>query len=245
MVTTIMALQGCAGLDPVRTHRDWSGKRDALRTILVTPAKIRMYAVLPGNHREEFSEWSSKASEYVTSSVIAQLQRSGGPSVSRITAGRVPAELVPQFMETQVRFEIVNARIVEELFEPSSTSSRKYGGGFDYSLGDSVSALTAGQPVDGLVMIWGLDNELATEIADPKRSTTPRFDAPPNVQVVQWGATYMSMAFVDARTGAVLWFRYLTNKEGTNYDLRSPISTTAIVKRLVTGFLADQPGGQP
>ncbi len=52
--------------------------------------------------------------------------------------------------------------------------------------------------------------------------------------VPNYGATIVCMALVDASTGEILWYNYHGSRG--DQDLRDPIKTTAVVKKLFRDF---------
>jgi hypothetical protein len=100
---------------------------------------------------------------------------------------------------------------------------------FDYSLGKEVGELSA--EVDVLLFVRCIDiiptaGKQALETGKLILGALAGVALPVNM-----GGTLVSIALVDADTGLIIWY----NQHGSGYsaDLRDPIKTTTIVKKLL------------
>ena len=232
LLASSVLLQAC--LPPAfRAHPTLAQRAATIKTVLVAPPKVEVFELGAGGMREKMDEWSDQGRKNVIAALEKSLANKGSLRLRQLDEESLPQEAKAELEQTSALFEAVNDAILRhtygagpELFEEKLTN-------FDYSLGPEIRALHM-EGVDALLFIRAVDH-VSSQGRIAQQVALALVAAALGVVVVpQGGVTALSVAFVDANTGTILWHKFV---RALGHDLRDSGSANRIVNQV----LADLP----
>lgn len=230
-VCVTLAAMGCASALPFRASPDLKTKAPTIKNVVLLPPKVEIFELGTAT-QEKIDEWCVQGTTNVSEALQTQLKERPGISVRSFQADSVAPDLKSSLDDTQTLFDAVNSSVVTHTYSENNDRFKDKVKNFDYSLGQETSQLSG--DADALLLVRGVDHI----------SSGGRKAAQAGAMVVgalfglaiapQGGATELSIALVDAKTGSLLWHTY-TSVEG-DYDLRDLDSAADIVKRALKTF---------
>lgn len=217
----------------VKVNPDLPQKRGLIRTIRILPPVVHVKTLSAGGVCEEQEEWSGQAQENVMSAVAQQLKRKPWLRIEHLSAEALTEEAKDNLRETQALFDAIDACILLHSHGPETARFPDAGKAFDHSLGEEVNAL-AGQA--HALLILAADDEISTGGRRTLQAAGMIVGALTGIVVIPTGGrTLIRAALVDAESGSLLWYNWISS--GGGYDLRDAESA----KRLLEQLLADFP----
>jgi len=241
----------------VRAHPQLQGKLASIKTVAVMPPGVTVYQIAVGRAIQVMDEETAVARPTLATAIEQELGRDAGvvftpfpSSLASLDASRDPAaaRLTAELEDTQALFEAVSASIVLHtyyhgegaLYDWRFVEKLK---NFDYSLGPDVQQFAKLANADALLFISGVDHistggrkarikarmVLLPLITSPTiLLQAPPFFLPP-------GNTALSVALVDATTGALLWYNVAAFQGGV-HSLTDPHSVTDLTAQVLMDF---------
>lgn len=200
-----------------------------VRKIAILPPRIDVSEIGAGGIVEKIDDWSQKAVDNVFAAIEAELKARSGVESRRITLETLPDNLKSELQEAQLLFDAVNNSVLLHIYGPPPHRFEEQLVQFNYSLGSETARLQV-DDVDALLMLKGFD-QISSAGRKTFQTTAVLAAAALGVLLIpQMGATVMSAALVDVRSGDILWYNF-DRSEGAN-DLRDPNSAALFVKSL-------------
>lgn len=204
---------------------------------MLLPPVVHVESLSAGGVQEEQEEWSRQAEGNVITALQEQLKARPGLQLEYLSPGSLPQETKANLTETQALFDAVNISILLHTYGPEPMRFPDKVDNFDYSLGMEVNKL-AGQ-ADALLVVRAEDH-ISTEGRKALQAASVILGALVGVVMVPaGGATMVSAALIDARSGSLLWYNWIGS--GGGYDLREAASTNSLIKGLLVDFPLKQP----
>ena len=252
LVLTIVA--GCAPAR-FRAHPQLQEKVQSIKTVAILPPSIKLYALSIGGNTQLMDEPTAPAEQIVAAAIEKELRRHAGvvlkpfpsPMANLPTSSDLAAAgLKDELEDTRALFEAVSASVLLHTYknDPDQTFPEKLKN-FDYSLGPEVQRLAKLANADVLLFISGADH-ISTGGRKAMMSgvallCTAGFIVNPVAAAMCLaslpGRAILSVALVDATTGALLWYNV---DVGTS--LINPDSSTDLAERIFETFPV---GGRP
>ncbi|MGD9133155.1 MAG: hypothetical protein PVF78_05895 [Desulfobacterales bacterium] len=199
------------------------------KKITIIPLKIEVCELSAGGIKEKIDEWCVQAKNNVMTAIQKQLETKPILIVKPFHETVLSEDQRANLAETRALFDAVNASILTHTYGIPEQRFPEKIVNFDYSLGEEVGELSA--EVDVLLFVRCIDiiptaGKQALETGKLILGALAGVALPVNM-----GGTLVSIALVDADTGLIIWY----NQHGSGYsaDLRDPIKTTTIVKKLL------------
>ena len=220
-------LAGCAPAH-FRTHPQLQEKVQGIKTVAIMPPGIKVYRLDVGGGTEFMDERTETAKQTVATAIEKELGRHAGvvvktfpspPAILDTTSNLKAAELKAELEDTQALFEAVSSSVRLHAYTPASgNADQRFPEklkNFDYSLGPEVERLAKLANADALLFISGVGH-----VPTGGRATLMVLmgilgflggpGVPPGAltfEAGQWGAPHgFSVALVDGKTGALLWY---------------------------------------
>lgn len=236
-----LVIAGCSPVPPLySTHPSLAERAKEIRTVVLMPPTAEVFELDASEISNMVDDWSAQARKHVAAALQQELK------TKVVTAARALSEEAPSkedtsnFEETIALFDAIASTVdVHVRAAESAYIFQDKIENFDYSLGREVIGLTGGEG-DALILVGGTDHistggRVAREIAKAVISLAlRRIPFVGGIHVPQGGITEVNAALVDARTGAILWYKAIESKGG--HDLREPDSAADLVKRLFEEF---------
>ena len=216
-----------------RTNPQLNEKLKTTKRITVIPLEIEVCELSAGGIREKIDQWCAQAKNNVMTAIHNELNVKPLLFVKPFHEGMLSEDQRSNLDETRALFDVVVLSILTHTYGTPEQRFPDKIENFDYALGDEVGELS--KEVDALLLVRCLDIIPTT---GKKALETGKLILGALVGVampVNMGGHLVSIALVDAKTGSIIWY----NQHGSGFsaDLRDPIKTTTIVKKI----LADLP----
>ena len=216
-----------------RTSPQLNEKLKTTKTLTVVPLEIEVCELGTGGIREKIDQWCVAAKNNVMTAIHKELELKPMLFVKPFHETRLSEDQIANLEETRALFNAVNTSILIHTYGLPEQRFPDKIENFDYSLGNEIGELA--QEVDALLVVKCLDiipttGKKALETGKLILGALAGIAMPMNM-----GGHSVTMALVDAKSGSIIWY----NQQGSGFsaDLRDPIKTTTIVKKL----LADLP----
>jgi len=258
LVLAIMA--GCAPAF-FRANPQLQEKVQSIQTVAIMAPGIKVYQLAVGGGTQLMDEETVAATQIVAAAIEKELGRHAGvvfkpfPSPSAILAisnDLAAAGLTDELEDTQALFEAVSASVLLHTYKHDSdqTFPEKLKN-FDYSLGPEVQRLARLANADALLFISGVDHIstggrkglifLEALIFSPVLLHPLGALSYAMYIASRAGRAILSVAMVDATTGALLWYN-VVGLQGGGYSLTDPHSATDLTVQAFEDFPV---GGRP
>ena len=204
-------------------------KLNTTKRLAVIPLEIEVCELSAGGIREKIDEWCVQAKNNVTTAIQKQLETKPMLFVKPFHETMLSEDQRVNLAETRALFDAVNASIRTHTYGIPEQRFPEKIEDFDYSLGKEVGELST--EVDALLFVRCID---IIPTAGKQAIETGKFILGALVGVavpVNMGGTMVSIALVDVNTGLIIW--YNQHGSGISSDLRDPIKTNQIVKKLL------------
>ena len=232
LLATSALLQAC--LPPAfRAHPTLAQRAATIKTVLVAPPKVEVFELGAGGVREKMDEWSDQGRKNVIAALEQSIAHRASLRMRLLNEESLPQETKAELEQTSALFEAVDDAILQHTYGPEPERFQDKLANFDYSLGAEVRALKT-EEADALLFIRAVDHVSSQGRIAQQVALVLVAAALGMVVVPQGGVTALSVAFVDANTGAILWHKFV---RAPGHDLRDPASANRIVNQV----LADLP----
>ncbi len=256
----LVIIAGCA--PAFRAHPQLQEKVKTIKTVAIMPPGIRVYQlVADGGSPQLMGDLTAAATQNVAKAIQETLKDRGGfvykpfpsPSANLETSGDPMAARVQDELEdTQALFEAVTASVLLHTYPPGGYA---VGGGptdqtfpekltnFDYSLGPEVQRLAKLAIADALLFISGVDRipttgQIVGSVVGSVLLSIPvmALGSTRGVDIPVGSSTTLSVALVDAGTGALLWYNVFSRYEIWGHYLANAQRAADMVERVFKGF---------
>jgi hypothetical protein len=247
---------GCA--PAFRAHPQLEEKVKSIKTVATVPPRIKVYQLLfVDGDAQLMDDPTAAATQNVAIAIEKELSHHSSfvfkpfpaPSAILDTSSDPTAASVQEELEdTQALFEAVSASVLLHTYGPG-------GGGptdqtfpekvknFDYSLGPDVQRLAKFANADAFLFISGVDRvPIMGQVVGSVVGTfllmavTAPLGGCPGCGIPVGSSTILSVALVDARTGALLWHNVFSRREIWGHYLANPQRAADMVERVFKGF---------
>lgn len=215
-----------------RTNPQLNEKLKTTKRITVIPLEIEVSELSAGGIQEKIDQWCVQAKNNVMTAIQKELEAKQLLFVKPFHETMLSEDQRSNLDETRALFDAVNSSILTHVYGIPEQRFPEKSENFDYSLGEEVGELA--RDVDALLFVRGIDiiptaGKQAIETGKLILGVLAGVALPVNI-----GGTFVSIALVDADTGSIIWYNQYGS--GTSTDLRNPIKTTTIVKKLLNDF---------
>jgi hypothetical protein len=228
----LVLLAACAAPRTDRINKQNEYMLNAAKSLTVVPLRTDVYQISAGGVEEKMDEWCAMARTNVMTAINDELAAKPMILVKPFEESLLSQDQRSSLDQTKALYNAVNYSIVLHTYGPPEHRFQDKFQNFDYSLGEAVYELA--RDTDVLLMVSASD-QIATAGRKALQAGSVILGALIGVNVTpNFGATTLSIALVDAETGKILWY----NRHGSrgDQDLRDPIKTTKLVKRLMADF---------
>lgn len=202
-----------------------------IRKVVILPPIIDVYSIA-GGVPEKKNEWSQAGSRNVAKALEVEFGKRANLQVASLESDSLSNELKSELEQTQQLFDAVTLTVAHHILGHPIQRLDDKKNNFDYSLGTEIAKLDGS--ADAFILIKGYDRIFDT-FGRAVLVTGLVAMGPASLIVLSSGqATAMNLAFVDARSGDILWF--LTSRTGGPFDLRDPSSAAAFVKEALVAL---------
>lgn len=236
ILTGCLFLSACA-TSPAsyRINPRLNEKLKTTKRITVIPLEIEVYELFAGGIKEKIDQWCAQAKNNVMTAIHKELEVKPLLFVKPFHETMLSEDQRSNLDETRALFDAVNSSILTHTYGVTEHSFPEKIENFDYSLGNEVGELA--KEIDALLFVKCIDiipttgkerletSKLILGIAASIALGTNL------IQPINMGGTLVSIALVDADSGSIIW--YNLHGSGISADLRDPIKTTTIVKKLL------------
>jgi hypothetical protein len=220
MVICFICLSGCASV-PIRRHSQFDNYfSTGEKTVTLMPIDIKFYKLTAGGMSEQMDEWDADSDELFKAALMERLDISPKIRISIFDEGKINNDQ-KKFLETQNGlYRAVAQSIILHTYTPGCLFPNKISS-FDYTLGRDLSQVNDFMHTDALLFLsgsrtywtggrvflacWGVLLSSVSGVAVLPAS------------VPDWVAA----SLVDAKTGNVIWFRYVGLPGNQIGDLRN------------------------
>jgi hypothetical protein len=223
LILAIMA--GCVPAH-FRAQPQLEEKVQSIHTVAIMPPSIKFYALSIGGNTQLMDEPTASAKQIVAAAIEKELGRHAGvvfkafPSPSAIldtNSDLTAAGVKDELQDTQALFEAVSASVILHTYKPEDAPDQRFPEklkNFDYSLGPEVERFAKLADADALLFVSGVDH-ISTGGRKAMMSgvavlCTAGFLFNPIAAAMCLaslsGRAILSVALVDATTGALLWY---------------------------------------
>jgi hypothetical protein len=220
VITSLLILNGCAGI-PVRTHPQFLGYfQGEEKAITVMPIDIKFYKLTAGGVPEQMDEWDVQSDTLFKKAIMDKLD----PSLRFKIKILEDSDLDPKFKdfldEQNGLYRAIAGSIIFHTYMPGSIFPNKLKN-FDYTLGSALSRINDFYPSDTLLFFSGT-RTFWTGGRVLLATWGMLLGAATGVVVVPGSAPdWVAVSLVDAKTGNIIWFRYIGAPFSTVGDLRN------------------------
>ena len=234
LFVAIFCLCACAtqSVTTIRAHPQMEEMVKPSMAISVIPLEVEVCQLTAGGISEKIDEWCSQARNNVVTAIQQELEGKPLLLIKPFHETLLSQKRKANLEETSALFDAVNASIINHTYGLADHQFPEKIENFDYSLGEEVSELTEG--VDTILFLKGYElvptaGKQAVETGKLILGALVGVAVPMNL-----GGTVVSMALVNAETGTIIW--YNRDGGGKNADLRDPLATRNLIKRLLKDF---------
>jgi len=248
-----------------RAHPQLQEKVTSIKTVAIMPPSVRVYQLSAGGDTQLMDDLTAAATQHVAKAIEERLKGHAGfvftpfPSPSAIpgsSSDLAAAGLKDELEDTQALFEAVSTSVLVHTYEPKvrdapdQTFPEKLKN-FDYSLGPDVERLAQLANANALLFVSGVDHIstggrkglifLEALIFSPVLLHPLGALSYAMYMASRAGRAILSVAMVDATTGALLWYN-VVGLQGGGYSLTDPHSATDLTVQAFEDFPV---GGRP
>lgn len=213
-------LAGCAGA-AVRTHsqfRDYFNAPE--KAVTVMPIDIKFYKLTAGGVAEQMDEWDRHSDELFKKEIIARLDPSPKIKINILDENNVTPDFKKFLDEENGLYRAISQSIISHTYFAGNTFPLKLKS-FDYTFGPDLCGINSFCPTDTILFFSG-----SRTFWTGGRVFLAAFGilagAATGVTVIPAGIPdWVAVSLVDAKTGNVLWFRFIGGPDQQIGDLRN------------------------
>ena len=224
----VALLAGCATSAPGPDRRapQFAERLPTISAAALMPPDVKVYELSAGGTRELMDDWSQKARENVVTSLHKRLQPGRGAplGLKEFDPAQDPA-LEEEFRDVRALYEAVSMSVIAHTYAPGTTFPTKLER-FDYSLGP-LPRLGEAAGADTLLFVSASDEISSGGRVALNFLIVVMAAAGGTVAIPAGGATVITAALVDTKTGDLLWFT--ARGSSGAHDLREPASADSLV----------------
>lgn len=226
----ILTSAGCASV-PARINPQFTGYFKTPKNVYIMPSEIKQYKLTAGGVIEEMDDWEDKTDAFFQNDIKGILGTSGRMKIDNLDISQADSNLKDFIREQNGLYQAVAQSIIMHTYLPVSTFQHKINQ-FDYSLGPEVGGINKFMSVDTLLFVggkrtyWTGGRILVNACAMLAGAAVGVAIIP--AQVPDW----LAVSLVDAKTGNIIWFRYLGQPEAAIGDLREKEEVAKVTKYL-------------
>ena len=227
-----LLLAACAVPRTDRINSQYQEKLDSAKSVTVVPLRADVYQITAGGVEEKMDDWSAMARTNVMTAINEELAIKPMILVKPLEESLLSQDQKSNLEQTKALFNAINYSIILHTYGPPEHRFADKVQNFDYSLGVEVQMLA--RNTDTLLVV-SCSDQIATAGRKALQAGSVILGALVGVNVTpSYGATNMCIALVDTETGKILWY----NRHGSrgDQDLRNPIKTTTMIKKLMRDF---------
>ena len=220
---------------PYRTNPQFNEQLKTIRRITVIPLEIEVSELSAGGIKEKIDQWCVQAKKNVMTAIQKELETKPLLFIKPFHENMLSEDERSNLDETNALFDAVNSSILTHTYGIVEHHFPEKIENFDYSLGNEVGELA--KEIDAMLFVRCIDiipttGKEALEIGKLILEVSVNIALGTNFNTpVNMGGTIFSIALVDANTGSIIW--YNLHGSGISADLRNPIKTTTLVKKLL------------
>ena len=226
LLTVFLILVACAAPRKDRINPQYQEQLSSTKSITVVPLSTDVYQVTAGGVVEKMDEWSAQARRNVMTAVEGELTTKPMILIKPFEESLLTQDQRFNLEQTKALFDAVNSSIIFHTYGPPVHRFQDKYENLGYSLGAEVQQLV--QDTDTLLVV-SCSDQISTAGRKALFVAAALLGAVPN-----YGATIICIALVDARSGEILWYNFHGSRG--DQDLRDPIKTTTVVKKLFNDF---------
>lgn len=216
-----------------RAHPTLAQRTATIKTVLVAPPKVEVFELGAGGVREKMDEWSDQGRKNIIAALEKSIANRASLRMRLLNEESLPQETKSELEQTSALFEAVDDAILRHTYGPEPERFGDKLTNFDYSLGAEVRGLKT-EEAEALLFIRAVDH-ISSQGRIAQQVALVIVAAAMGIQVIpQGGATALSVALVDADTGAILWHKFL--RSGGAHDLRDSGSATRLMDQVFADF---------
>jgi hypothetical protein len=243
MVLAAALLVTACATTPHRVAPQFETRLSAIRTVALLPPSVKVYELSAGGTREQMDEWSETARHNVVAAISKQLT-ARGPLAIKPFEPEPGSPLEEEFRDVRALYEAVSASVITHTYVPETSFPTKQER-FEYSLGPLPEFAEAAK-TDALLFVYAEDH-ISSGGRVALNVFTMLIGMAGGVLIIPpGGATRITAALVDAKSGDVLWFNARASQGG--HDLRNPASAASLVADTFAALAKDTApgtGGSP
>ena len=227
-----LLLAACAAPRTDRINSQYQEKLNSAKSVTVVPLRADVHQITAGGVEEKMDDWSALARTNVMTAINEELAIKPMILVKPLEKSLLSQDQNSNLEQTKALFNAINYSIILHTYGPPKHRFEDKVQNFDYSLGVEVQELA--RNTDTLLVV-SCSDQIATAGRKALQAGSVILGALVGVNVTpRFGATNICMALVDAETGKILWY----NRHGSqgDQDLRDPIKTTTLIKKLMHEF---------
>jgi len=214
---------GCASV-PHRVAPQFESRLSTIKTVALLPPSVKVYELSAGGTREQMDEWSETARHNVVAAISKRLT-ARGPLTLKAFEPEQGSALEEEYRDVRALYEAVSASVIIHTYAPETTFTTKQER-FEYSLGP-LPELAEAAKTDALLFVYAEDHISSAGRAALNVFTVLIGAAAGLAIIPAGGATMVTAALVDAKTGDLLWFNAQVSHGG--HDLRNPASVDSLI----------------
>jgi hypothetical protein len=232
IMSACLLVSACATAPQFRSHPRLNEKLEQTQTVTVIPLRVDVYQISAGGVQEKIDEWSAQARNNLLTAVEQELQSIPLLNVKPFSETILSEDQRSNLEQTGALFDAISSSIILHTYGPPEQLFPEKIQNFDYSLGPEVAEFS--KETDTLLLVRAVDH-IATAGRKALQTGTVILGALVGVSVTpNLGVTVVSIAFVDAHSGEILWYNY--HGSAGDHDLRNPIDATILVKDVLKDF---------
>lgn len=217
----------------VRKSPDYTEKYKLVKNVVIIPQDIVIYQTSANGSNEKMDEWSAQATANILGGIEDKL-KNDGISVGRIKESDLTAETQSRLKDIELLYDSVEGSIINHTSPKNAQYFPEKISNFDYSIGPDIHTII--NAADAFLLVRANDHvatagrnaiKTATAVVGPLLAA---FTGIGYVAVPRGESTFMSLALIEAKTGAILWYNF--DRSSGSYDLRDPSRTRALLDKV-------------
>ncbi len=239
LLATAALLAGCVTPPkPYRLAPQFQERLPTIKTVALLPADVKVYELGAGGTRELMDEWSDKARENVLASIHKRVGQGGLLALKEFDPTQDPA-VDEEARDVRALYEAVSSSVITHTYALETIFQTKKER-FDYSLGP-LPKLAQAAEADAVLFVYAVDHISSGGRVALNIFTVLVGAAAGVIIVPAGGATVVTAALVDAKTGDVLWFNARASRGG--HDLREAASAENLINDTFEALVKDAASG--
>ncbi len=228
-------LAGCVTAPkPYRVAPGFQERLPTIKTVALLPADVKVYELGAGGTRELMDEWSDKARENVLDSIHKRVGQGGLLALKEFDPAQDPA-VDEEVRDVRALYEAVSSSVITHTYALETVFQTKKDR-FDYTLGPLPKVAQAAD-ADALLFVYAVDHISSGGRVALNIFTVLVGAAAGVIIVPAGGATVVTAALVDAKTGDLLWFNARASRGG--HDLREAASAESLINDTFAELVKD------